>query len=155
MPRGGPRKVPSGLSKILRHLTQPPIPSLPSLKTIHITYAARNNHFGARYTPMSVKPHEISAPFRHFVKDDLPRIAFHNPRIHIEVKKIRGSSDQNHVSELVVTTGMSQAGSRTILTAIQRLVPAKPLILLDSGPLRSSTISFHMRAISLKRLLFL
>ncbi|KAF8525112.1 hypothetical protein BU17DRAFT_11842, partial [Hysterangium stoloniferum] len=69
-----PRKPvgPSRLSQILQRLQQEPKPLLPSIKSLKLTYAYRNDHFGAR----------------HFVKNDLPRIAYVNPSLDISVNKV-------------------------------------------------------------------
>ena len=50
MPRK-PKTIPgpSRLSRILAHLMQEPRPFLPNLKSLQLTYAYRNDHFGARY----------------------------------------------------------------------------------------------------------
>lgn len=47
MPRK-PLPGPSRLSQILKHLQQEPIPTLPALSSLRLTYALRNDHFGAR-----------------------------------------------------------------------------------------------------------
>jgi small subunit ribosomal protein S25 len=47
MPRK-PLPGPSRLSQILKRLQQEPIPSLPALSSLRLTYAIRNDHFGAR-----------------------------------------------------------------------------------------------------------
>lgn len=50
---------PSRLSKILASLNEQPKPQLQGLKGIKMTYAAKNDHFGARYVhrPNDLKPY--------------------------------------------------------------------------------------------------
>ncbi|KAF8508475.1 hypothetical protein JB92DRAFT_3144999 [Gautieria morchelliformis] len=67
-----PLPGPTRLSQIVKHLQQEPVPSLPALSSLKLRYALRNDHFGAR----------------HFVKDDLPRIAYTNPSLKIVVDKM-------------------------------------------------------------------
>ncbi|KZT24717.1 hypothetical protein NEOLEDRAFT_1027597, partial [Neolentinus lepideus HHB14362 ss-1] len=73
MPRK-PRTIPgpSRLSKILAQLRRPPRLVLEDVRSLTMTYAQRNDHFGAR----------------HFVKEDLPRIRYANPTIDIKVNKL-------------------------------------------------------------------
>lgn len=61
----------SSLAKRLASLTKSPRPVVPSIKELSLTLAQRNAHFGAR----------------HFLKEELPRIAYANPTIKITVEK--------------------------------------------------------------------
>ncbi|CDO71733.1 hypothetical protein BN946_scf184920.g17 [Trametes cinnabarina] len=87
MPRK-PKTIPgpSRLSGILARLTQEPRPHLPNLKSLRLTYAYRNDHFGAR----------------HFVKEDLPRIRYANPTVDIQVDKKPKTKEETWKPELVV-----------------------------------------------------
>ncbi|TBU46296.1 hypothetical protein BD309DRAFT_954380 [Dichomitus squalens] len=87
MPRK-PKTIPgpSRLSGILAQLTKEPRPFLPNLKSLQLTYAYRNDHFGAR----------------HFVKEELPRIRYANPTIDIRVNKVPKTKDETLVPEMVV-----------------------------------------------------
>ncbi|KAI0324454.1 hypothetical protein GY45DRAFT_1331544 [Cubamyces sp. BRFM 1775] len=87
MPRK-PKTIPgpSRLSVILARLTQEPRPHLPNLKSLRLTYAYRNDHFGAR----------------HFVKEELPRIRYANPTIDIQVDKKLKTKEETWKPEMVV-----------------------------------------------------
>lgn len=63
---------PSTLAKALNLLNRQPLPKLPpTLRTLSLSLAQRNAHFGAR----------------HFLKEDMPRIAYHNPELRINVTR--------------------------------------------------------------------
>ncbi|KAF8584934.1 hypothetical protein K439DRAFT_1410432 [Ramaria rubella] len=83
MPRK-PLPGPSRLSQILKQLQQEPIPTLPALRSLSLTYAFRNDHFGAR----------------HFVKEDLPRIAYANPSLNIVLNKVEKKIQDTLTPEL-------------------------------------------------------
>ncbi|KAJ6577257.1 hypothetical protein B0H19DRAFT_932569 [Mycena capillaripes] len=71
----GAKRLPTGpspLSRLVAHLRAPPKLSLPSISSLRLTLAARNDHFGAR----------------HFLKEQLPRIRFANPDLDIQVRKM-------------------------------------------------------------------
>lgn len=71
MPGPAPAK-PTSLAKALAHLTKQPQPKLsPKLRSLSLTFAKRNAHYGAR----------------HFVKEDLPRIAYSHPNLKISVER--------------------------------------------------------------------
>ncbi|KAJ6494616.1 hypothetical protein C8R47DRAFT_1043003 [Mycena vitilis] len=74
MARGAKRLPvgPSTLSRLVAHLRAPPKLSLPSITSLRLTLASRNDHFGAR----------------HFLKEQLPRIRFANPDLDIQVRKM-------------------------------------------------------------------
>ncbi|KAJ7219974.1 hypothetical protein GGX14DRAFT_584885 [Mycena pura] len=63
---------PSALSRLVAHLKAPPKLSLPHIRSLRLTLAARNDHFGARY----------------FLKEQLPRIRYANPDLEIHVRKM-------------------------------------------------------------------
>ncbi|EPQ61398.1 hypothetical protein GLOTRDRAFT_29854 [Gloeophyllum trabeum ATCC 11539] len=80
MPRK-PKTIPgpSRLSKILEQLRKPPVPALANVRGLTLTYALRNDDFGAR----------------HFVKESLPRIRYANPAMDIKVNKLpKGPEDK-------------------------------------------------------------
>ncbi|KAI0761162.1 hypothetical protein BD413DRAFT_591883 [Trametes elegans] len=87
MPRK-PKTIPgpSRLSIILKQLTREPQPHLPNLKSLKLTYAYRNDHWGAR----------------HFVKEDLPRIRYANPSVDISVDKKLKTKEETWAPEFVV-----------------------------------------------------
>ncbi|KZV61827.1 hypothetical protein PENSPDRAFT_642954 [Peniophora sp. CONT] len=62
---------PSHLARVLQNLRREPRPALPRLRALRLTLASRNDHFAAR----------------HFVKEELPRIRYANPRLEISVEK--------------------------------------------------------------------
>jgi len=62
---------PSHLARVLANLNRNPKPVMPNLQSLRVTMARKNDHFGAR----------------HFVKEDLPRSQFANPKLQIEVEK--------------------------------------------------------------------
>ncbi|EDR08318.1 uncharacterized protein LACBIDRAFT_327445 [Laccaria bicolor S238N-H82] len=85
---------PSRLSTILAHLNASPKLTLSNLKSLRLTMAFRNDHFGAR----------------HFVKEHLPRIRYANPSLDIQVERVKKT--QNEVwkpeLELVFDNGRRQ-----------------------------------------------
>ncbi|KAI0757545.1 hypothetical protein C8Q80DRAFT_1216138 [Daedaleopsis nitida] len=87
MPRK-PKTIPgpSRLSGILARLNQEPRPHLPNLKSLKLTYAFRNDHFGAR----------------HFVKEDLPRIRYANPAVDIQINKLPKTKEEVWKPEMIV-----------------------------------------------------
>ncbi|KAJ7596688.1 hypothetical protein C8J56DRAFT_737576, partial [Mycena floridula] len=75
------------LSQILRHLNAEPTLHLPTTKSLKITYASHNDHFGAR----------------HFVKEQLPRIRYANPNLEIQVLKVKKSKEEQWRPQLDIT----------------------------------------------------
>ena len=66
----GPAPKPSSLAKVLQNLSKEPVPKLSqNLRGLSLSLAQRNAHYGAR----------------HFTKEDLPRIAYANPNLTINV----------------------------------------------------------------------
>ncbi|KAJ1310796.1 hypothetical protein OPQ81_009316 [Rhizoctonia solani] len=62
------------VGKSLVHLTKQPIPYFKQgVKSLRLDLAPKNGHWGAR----------------HFLKDDLPRIAYANPDVTYQVNKFR------------------------------------------------------------------
>jgi len=118
---------PSRLSQILKKLKANPKPVLtPSLKSLKLTYAIRNEHFGARcvrHFPndlITSSPHTYSDVLRgalvennrHFVKDELPRIQFANPKIEIEVNRVPKAKEDTWQSSLSMEFGKPPSCSR-------------------------------------------
>ncbi|KAG8846233.1 hypothetical protein FRB91_001050 [Serendipita sp. 411] len=72
----GPRRSAERLQHILDWLKRSPQPVLPNIRGLSLTYAIRNEHFGAR----------------HFAKEELPRISYANQHISVYV-------DRKHITE--------------------------------------------------------
>ncbi|CAE6422986.1 ribosomal l51/s25/CI-B8 domain-containing protein [Rhizoctonia solani AG-1 IA] len=69
-----PRRKLTTVGKSLAQLSKQPIPYLkPAVKSLRLDLAPKNGHWGAR----------------HFLKEDLPRIAYANPRVTYKVNKFR------------------------------------------------------------------
>ncbi|KAF8266636.1 hypothetical protein EI94DRAFT_1802830 [Lactarius quietus] len=81
-----PLPGPSRLSKILQNLNRAPRPTLVGVKSIALTLAQRNDHFGAR----------------HFLKEEMPRIRYANPKIDIQVNKLPKTKEEAWKPELVL-----------------------------------------------------
>jgi len=77
---------PSRLSQILQNLNRTPRAILVGVRSVSLTLAQRNDHFGAR----------------HFLKEDLPRIRYANPKIDIRVNKLVKTKDEAWQPELVL-----------------------------------------------------
>ncbi|KAI0044059.1 hypothetical protein FA95DRAFT_1608845 [Auriscalpium vulgare] len=83
-----PRKVlgPSRLSKVMAQLNKAPRPQLVGLQSLKLTLAFRNDHWGAR----------------HFLKEDLPRIRYANPKLDIQVTRKIKTKEETWDPELVL-----------------------------------------------------
>ena len=105
----------SRLSQILQKLKSDLKPALPpSLRSLKLTYAKRNDHFGARCvrhsfndsTTFEPHPDALYVTFvencRHFVKEELPRIRYANPALAIEVSKVPKSQEDTWQSSLIM-----------------------------------------------------
>ncbi|KAG8882803.1 hypothetical protein FRB97_007737 [Tulasnella sp. 331] len=99
---------PSSLSKALSQLTRAPIPVLsPTVRSLSLSLANRNAHYGAR----------------HFLKEDLPRIAYANPNLNVRVTRKEHKKESPWAPEIVVelldgttkTVDMTQKHSSVIL----------------------------------------
>ncbi|KAF6751294.1 hypothetical protein DFP72DRAFT_1172369 [Ephemerocybe angulata] len=90
--QGGPSK----LTTILKQLNAKPRLGLQGVKSLKLTYAFRNDHFGAR----------------HFAKEDLPRIRWANPELDIQVERVNKTKEEQWKPELVVS--FADNTSRTI-----------------------------------------
>ncbi|KAG5636001.1 hypothetical protein H0H81_009428 [Sphagnurus paluster] len=69
---------PSHLARVLANLNAAPKLTLSGLKSLKLSLAFQNDHFGAR----------------HFVKEQLPRIRYANPQLEIEVEKVRKTAEE-------------------------------------------------------------
>ncbi|KAJ2915640.1 hypothetical protein MD484_g4752, partial [Candolleomyces efflorescens] len=74
------------LSNLVAHLDAKPRLGLAGVKSLKLSYAFRNDHFGAR----------------HFVKEDLPRIRWANPNLDIQVERAQKTASEQWRPELVV-----------------------------------------------------
>ena len=103
-----PRKAkfvptPSRLSEILAHLKKDPKPQLRNIKGLKITYAYRNDHWGARCVHLrAFTGHVLNICPRHFVKDELPRIQYANPKLDIVVNKLPKTKEDDWKPELLL-----------------------------------------------------
>ncbi|EAU93277.1 hypothetical protein CC1G_12183 [Coprinopsis cinerea okayama7 len=79
-------KAPSKLQKILANLNAAPRLDLTGVKTLKLTYAYRNDHWGAR----------------HFAKEHLPRIRWANPELDIQVEKVLKTAKDEWRPELEI-----------------------------------------------------
>lgn len=95
---------PSRLSQVLQALKKEPQPQLDTVKSLKLTLAFRNDHFGARYVSLRLAVHAcfISMHHRHFVKEDLRRIRFVNPNMEIQVNKILKSPEETWSPEMQI-----------------------------------------------------
>ncbi|KAJ3811777.1 hypothetical protein F5876DRAFT_64519 [Lentinula aff. lateritia] len=98
---------PSHLSKVLVLLKSEPKLSLFGVRSLKLSYAFRNDHFGAR----------------HFVKEELPRIKYANPNLKIEVDRVLKTKEEHWRPEMelqldngsIKTINMHDKWSTTIL----------------------------------------
>ncbi|KAF9073980.1 hypothetical protein BDP27DRAFT_1390739 [Rhodocollybia butyracea] len=88
---------PSHLSKVLSHIKSEPKLSLFGVRSIKLSYAFRNDHFGAR----------------HFVKEELPRIKYANPHLKIELDRPLKTKDDHWKPEMELQL---DNGSRKIIS---------------------------------------
>ncbi|KAI0271731.1 hypothetical protein BC834DRAFT_860996 [Gloeopeniophorella convolvens] len=77
---------PSHLSRVLQNLNKAPRPTLVGVKSLTLTLAQRNDHFGAR----------------HFLKEELPRIRYANPKLDIQVNKLPQVKEETWQPELML-----------------------------------------------------
>ena len=104
----------------LKKLKANPKPVLtPSLESLKLTYAVRNEHFGVRcvrHFPddlITSGPHTYSNVLcgalvkndSHLVRDDLPRIQYANPTIAIEVNRIPKAKEDTRQSSSLMEFG--------------------------------------------------
>ncbi|KAJ3751219.1 hypothetical protein DFH05DRAFT_1539458 [Lentinula detonsa] len=75
---------PSHISKVLDALKTEPKLSLFGVRSLKLSYAYRNDHFGAR----------------HFVKEELPRIRYANPNLKIEVDRTLKTKEEHWRPEM-------------------------------------------------------
>ena len=99
-----PLPGPSRLSKILQNLTRAPRPTLVGVKSVTLTLAQRNDHFGARYDPQpnAQTAHRTHLSYSHFLKEEMPRIRYANPKIDIRVHKLPKTMEEAWKPELIL-----------------------------------------------------
>ncbi|TFK28348.1 hypothetical protein FA15DRAFT_665310 [Coprinopsis marcescibilis] len=111
-------QAPSKLSKILTHLNASPRLQLEGVKSLRMSYAFRNDHFGAR----------------HFAKEQLPRIRWANPSLDIQVEKAKKLVTEEWSPELEIeftngtqkTLSLSDKWSTTIVAELMELAGGAP-----------------------------
>ncbi|RDB24602.1 hypothetical protein Hypma_008216 [Hypsizygus marmoreus] len=104
---------PSHLARVLAGLNTQPKLTLSNLKTLKLSLAFRNDHFGAR----------------HFVKEQLPRIRYANPNLDIQVEKVRKTAQEAWRPEMELeftdgqqkTLDMHEKWSSTILKELMEV----------------------------------
>ncbi|KAF5382835.1 hypothetical protein D9757_007317 [Collybiopsis confluens] len=109
---------PSHLSKALKLIQQEPKLSLFGVRSLKLSYAFRNDHFGAR----------------HFVKEELPRIRYANPDLQIQVDKVFKTKEEHWKPELelelengsVKTINMHDKWSTSITEEILNITGGDP-----------------------------
>ncbi|KAG6829900.1 hypothetical protein H0H92_003033 [Tricholoma furcatifolium] len=109
---------PTHLGKVLAHLKAEPRLSLHNIKSIKLSLAFRNDHFGAR----------------HFVKEQLPRIQYANPNLNIQVEKWKKTKKDawRPEMELELENGeqkiinMHEKWSTTILKELMEVAGGEP-----------------------------
>ncbi|KAG8918884.1 hypothetical protein FRC03_009352 [Tulasnella sp. 419] len=113
----------SSLAKTIAHLTRKPSPVISSsIRSLQLTLADRNAHMGAR----------------HFIKEDLPRVAYANPNLSINV--IRKPHPKENPWSAQMTVELDN-GQQKIITMSDKMSPAILQELLDlSGETSSSTV---------------
>ena len=103
--------LPSHLSRVLEHLNTGPRLALNGLRRISLTYAARNDHMGARClsisSPLQKTRPDTSTQRRHFVKDELPRIRWANPLLEIAVNRVPKTRQEAWAPQATVEFGQS------------------------------------------------
>jgi small subunit ribosomal protein S25 len=86
---------PSKLSQLIASLNAPPKLALSNLKSLKLTLAFQNDHFGARCASTSLGDNASDIILgSHFVKEQLPRIRYANPTLDIQVEKVRKTAQE-------------------------------------------------------------
>ncbi|KAF9508016.1 hypothetical protein BS47DRAFT_1350838 [Hydnum rufescens UP504] len=124
-------RAPSSLTKVLSVLKAAPAPILPSVRALKLTLAKKNAHFGAR----------------HFLKEELPRIAYVNPALEVEVEKKEKAKEEQWDPQMVVhfvdgstqTINMQMKHSSKILEELMTLGDFMPQPVPSSNSPPSST----------------
>ncbi|KAF9235857.1 hypothetical protein BU15DRAFT_77578 [Melanogaster broomeanus] len=109
---------PSQLSQVLEHLNAGPRYALNGLRRVSLTFAAKNDHMGAR----------------HFVKEELPRIRWANPILDIHVNRIQKKREDVLKPEVVLeyqdgttsTIDMTNKWSTTIAKELMDVAGGDP-----------------------------
>ncbi|KAG6916921.1 hypothetical protein DXG01_004682 [Tephrocybe rancida] len=128
---------PSHLGKVLSNLKANPKLTLTNLKSIKLSLAFRNDHFGARCVHMSGKEgFAVDNERRHFVKELLPRIRYANPELDIRVQKWRKTKEEAWRPEMELeftngkeeTLNMHEKWSTTILKELMEVAGGDPWV---------------------------
>ncbi|KAF5376894.1 hypothetical protein D9615_007201 [Tricholomella constricta] len=109
---------PSHLARVLENLNAAPKLTLSNLKSLKLSLAFQNDHFGAR----------------HFVKEQLPRIQYANPNLNIQVEKVRKTANEAWRPEIELefvngkqtTLDLHEKWSSTILKELMELAGGEP-----------------------------
>ncbi|KAF8060863.1 hypothetical protein FPV67DRAFT_310636 [Lyophyllum atratum] len=109
---------PSHLARVLANLNVTPKLTLSNLKSLKLSLAFQNDHFGAR----------------HFVKEQLPRIRYANPNLDIQVEKARKTAKEAWRPEIELeftngkqhTLDMHEKWSTTILKELMEVAGGEP-----------------------------
>ena len=138
------------LTKLLDHLNKPPkLTLVKNVKTLRLTVAHQNDHWGARcgflfFTKgrgsneslfLSVHYEAFlskilimqriaitnTQPFRHFIQEDLPRIRYANPDLEIQVVKWRKEKNEHWRPELELKFGAFVLAEKT--TSHSNMIP--------------------------------
>ncbi|KAG6886559.1 hypothetical protein C0992_003384 [Termitomyces sp. T32_za158] len=113
-----PKPSPSRLARVVSNLNASPKLTLTALKSIKLSLAFQNDHFGAR----------------HFVKEQLPRIRWANPDLNIQVEKWRKTKEEAWRPEMELefangtqkTIDMHEKWSTTILKELMEVAGGEP-----------------------------
>lgn len=105
------------LDKVLGALNSQPKLTLRGVKRLNLSYAFRNDHFGARYVLPLLGQFQAShlIPRRHFAKEFVPRLTFSNPGVDIRIEKMRKSPSDKWKPEIEVVYGASIYTKRHIV----------------------------------------
>ncbi|KAG6830853.1 hypothetical protein H0H87_006913 [Tephrocybe sp. NHM501043] len=112
------KPFPSHLAKVLAGLKANPRLEFSGLKSLKLSLAFQNDHFGAR----------------HFVKEHLPRIRYANPNLDIQVEKWRKTKEEVWRPEMELefangkheTIDMNEKWSTTILKELMEVAGGEP-----------------------------
>jgi len=134
-----PVKKHERLAKTLEWLNREPKPVLEKISSLQLTYAYKNDHWGARYVRSCLvgashgRPADapyfpndltcvcfinISLRHRHFAKEELPRIAYNNPSIHIRVDRRLKKPEEAWKPIMKVGLSMSRASYFRVHTSV-------------------------------------
>ncbi|KAG6899336.1 hypothetical protein C0993_011124 [Termitomyces sp. T159_Od127] len=127
-----PKPSPSHLARVIHNLNASPKLTLTNLKSLKLSLAFQNDHFGARCVVHIHEAESVSDVIsisRHFVKEQLPRIRWANPDLDIQVEKWRKTKEEAWRPEMEVefadgtqkTIDMHEKWSTTILKELMEV----------------------------------